>query len=82
MDIKELEYKEAKLRQNFAEHLDKLDVDGNNNICDVKEIKLVGVLWHLTHQLLMAEKNEETKGSVTTAQTMNIQATGLAMRGR
>lgn len=82
MTHEELKYKESKLRECFKKKLGMLDVDGENDIHTIKCIKTYGMLWHLTHQLLMAEENEETKGSVTTAQTMNIQATGLAMRSK
>ena len=83
MDIKELEYKEQKLRECFKKKLEHLDVDGENDYSTVKCVKTYGVLWHLTHQLLMAEEKEsDTRGSVTTANTMNVQATGLKMTSR
>jgi len=41
-------------------------------------------LWHYTHQLMLAEEHEsentETRSSMT-AETMDIQATGLRMIG-
>lgn len=33
------------------------------------------------HQLLLAKKHEDTEPSLTTAETMDIQATGLKMIG-
>jgi len=85
MDIKELEYKEQKLRECFKKKLEHLDVDGDNDYSTVKCVKTYGILWHVTHQLLMAEEKEagaDTRGSVTTANTMNVQATGLKMTSR
>lgn len=85
MDTEELQYKEKRLRECFKKKLGMLDVDGENDIYTVKCIKTYGVLWHLTHQLLMAEEHEEITekktGSVTTADTMNIRTTGLKMTG-
>lgn len=82
MSINELEYKEQALRECFKEKLEKLNVEGNNDMRTVKCVKTFGALWHYTHQLLLAELNEETmSGSVTAAETMNIQATGLKMTG-
>lgn len=85
MTHEELKYKESKLRECFKKKLEMLDVDGENDIHTVKYIKTYGVLWHLVHQLLMAEEHEEITekktGSVTTADTMNIQTTGLKMTG-
>lgn len=85
MTHEELKYKEARLRKCFKKKLEMLDVDGENDIHTVKCIKTYGVLWHLAHQLLMAEEHEETTekrtGSTTTADTMNIQTTGLKMTG-
>lgn len=88
MDIKELEYKEMALREEFKEKLEQLNIDGNNDYCTVKCIKTYGVLWHLTHQLLLAEKHaqdnkegEAQRSYNTTAETMNVQATGLKMGG-
>ena len=83
MTHEELKYKESRLRDCFKKKLEMLDVDGNNDYMTVKCIKTYGVLWHLTHQLIMAEEKEviqERRGSVTTADTMNVQATGLKMR--
>ena len=78
----ELRYKEQKLRECFKKTLEHLDVDGDNDYMTVKRIKTYGVLWHLTHQLLMAEEGEQQKrGYTTTADTMNVQATGLKMGG-
>ena len=83
MTYEELKYKEQKLRECFKDKLEKLDVDGKNDYATVKCVKTYGVLWHLTHQLLMAEEKEsDTRGSVTTANTMNVQATGLKMTSR
>lgn len=76
MDMQELEYKEAVLRECFKEKLEELNVDGNNDMCTVKCVKTYGALWHYTHQLLLAEKHES---SVTSADTMEIKATGLKM---
>lgn len=85
MTHEELKYKESKLRECFKKKLGMLDVDGSNDYTTIKCIKTYGVLWHLVHQLLMAEEHEEIKekrtGSVTTADTMNIQTTGLKMAG-
>ena len=83
MSIEELEYKESRLRKEFMDKLECLDVDGGNDYMTVKCVKTYGVLWHLAHQLLMAEHNDKHEydtGSATTAETMNIQATGLQMR--
>lgn len=83
MTIEELEYKESRLRKEFMDKLEWLDTDGENDMRTIKCIKTYGVLWHLTHQLLKAEhedKKEYNTGSATTAETMNIQATGLQMR--
>lgn len=83
MTHEELQYKEMKLRDCFKKKLEMLDVDGNNDYMTVKCVKTYGILWHLTHQLMMAEEKEveqEKRGSVTTADTMNVQATGLKMR--
>ena len=79
----ELKYKESRLRDCFKKKLEMLDVDGNNDYMTVKCVKTYGILWHLAHQLMMAEEKEviqEKRGSVTTADTMNVQATGLKMR--
>lgn len=85
MTHEELKYKESRLRECFKKKLEMLEVDGYNDIDAVKCIKTYGMLWHLAHQLLMAEEHEETTekrtGSVTTADTMNIQTTGLKMTG-
>lgn len=80
MTHEELKYKEQRLRECFKKKLEHLDVDGDNDYMTVKCIKTYGVLWHLTHQLLMAE-SEQTRGYTTTADTMNVQATGLKMGG-
>ena len=83
MTHEELQYKEMKLRECFKKKLEMLDVDGNNDYMTVKCVKTYGILWHLTHQLMMAEEKEvvqEKRGSATTADTMNVQATGLKMR--
>lgn len=80
MQINELEYKEAKLRECFMDALEGLDVDGLNEYCTIKHIKTIGALWHYTHQLLLAMQHE-TKGYTTTTDTMDIQATGLKMTG-
>lgn len=84
MTHEELKYKESKLRECFKNKLEHLDVDGENDYKTVKCIKTYGVLWHLAHQLLMAEEKDAgaVKGSTTTAATMNIQATGLNMTSR
>lgn len=86
LGIEELKYKEARLRECFKEKLEHLDVDGMNDYSTVKCIKTHGMLWHLVHQLVMAEEHEntasDTRGSVTTANTMNVQATGLTMANR
>lgn len=81
MLIEELEFKEQKLRECFKEKLAMLNVEGTNDIHTVKCIKTYGALWHYTHQLLLAEEGEvKIGGGTTTAETMNIQATGLAMK--
>lgn len=77
MDIKDLEYKEEVLRECFKEKLEMLNVDGMNDMCTVKCVKTYGALWHYTHQLLLAEKHEG--GETTSAETMEIKATGLKM---
>lgn len=82
MTHEELKYKEQRLRECFKKKLEHLDVDGDNDYMTVKCIKTYGVLWHLAHQLLMAEEGEQQKRSyTTTADTMNVQATGLKMGG-
>lgn len=84
MSIEELEYKEHVLRECFKEKLEHLNVEGENKIDTVKCIKTYGVLWHLTHQLLKAEHEDQVKNktrSETTAETMDIRATGLKMIG-
>lgn len=78
MTFDELEYKETVLRECFMQHLDKLNVDGTNDMCTIKKIKDYGALWHYTHQLLLAETEHNT---VTSADTMEIKATGLKMAG-
>lgn len=77
MDIKDLEYKEAVLRECFKEKLEELNVDGMNDMCTVKCVKTYGMLWHLTHQLLLAETHLDN--NTTSADTMEIKATGLKM---
>ena len=77
MDIKDLRYKEEVLRECFKEKLDMLNVDGMNDMCTVKCVKTYGALWHYTHQLLLAE--EHMDNSTTSAETMEIKATGLKM---
>ena len=84
MDIKDLEYKEEVLRECFKEKLGMLNVDGTNDMCTIKCVKTYGALWHYTHQLLLAEKTAEevvrpTSGQTTSAETMEIKATGLKM---
>ena len=79
MDMKDLEYKEEVLRECFKEKLDELNVDGTNDMCTVKCVKTYGALWHYTHQLLIAEKH---KSNETTAETMEIKATGLRMANK
>ena len=81
MTIEELEYKESVLRECFEEKLEHLNVEGTNDMYMVKCIKTYGALWHYTHQLLLAKKHEDTEPSLTTAETMDIQATGLKMIG-
>lgn len=83
MTHEDLKYKESRLRECFKEQLEHLDVDGENSYKTVKRIKTYGVLWHLVHQLVMAEEKaiEKRSGYTTTADTMNVQATGLAMTG-
>lgn len=82
MSIEELEFKEHVLRECFKEKLEHLNVEGTNDMHVVKCIKTYGALWHYTHQLLLAEINEEkSSASTTTAETMDIQATGLKMTG-
>ena len=56
MTFEDLEHKEHVLRENFKEELDKLNVDGMNDMCTIKTIKTIGILWHLTHQLKLAEE--------------------------
>ena len=84
MDKEKLDYMEKQLRDCFKKKLEMLDVDGTNDYHTVKCVKTYGVLWHVVHQLQMAEGAEGTatrQGAVTTAQTMNVQATGLRMMG-
>lgn len=78
MDMKDLEYKEEVLRECFKEKLETLNVDGMNDMCTVKCVKTYGALWHYTHQLLLAEKHESGE-QTTSAETMEIKATGLKM---
>lgn len=83
MTKEKLDYMEKSLRECFKKKLDMLDVDGINEYSTVKCVKTYGILWHTVHQLQMAEKSEQVKsGNVTTADTMNVQATGLQMRSR
>lgn len=83
----ELKFKESVLRECFKEKLEMLNVEGSNDIGIIKCIKTFGALWHYTHQLLLAEEhtaeniNAEKKNTETSAETMNIQATGLKMTG-
>ena len=77
MNIEELRYKEEVLRECFKEKLEELNVDGKNDMCTVKCVKTYGALWHYTHQLLLAE--EYLDKQTTTADTMEIKATGLKM---
>lgn len=80
MDIKDLEYKEEVLRECFKEKLEMLNVDGKNDMCTVKCVKTYGALWHYTHQLLLAEEAVSPASEQTTsADTMEIKATGLKM---
>ena len=79
MTLEDLKYKEQVLRECFKEKLDTLNVDGENYMCTIKCVKTFGALWHYTHQLLMAE--EKASHSETTAETMEIKATGLRMAG-
>lgn len=91
MTHEELKYKETVLRECFKEKLASLNVDGENDICLVKRVKTFGALWHYTHQLCLAEEHDKEvmeaeveakkKGTETTTETMNIQATGLKMTG-
>jgi hypothetical protein len=78
MTHEQLVYKESALRNCFKDSLEYLNVDGNNDMHTIKQIKCYGALWHYTHQLLLAEEHES---SVTTAETMDIKATGLKMIG-
>ena len=80
----ELKFKESVLRECFKEKLEHLNVEGTNDMCTVKCIKTYGALWHYTHQLLLAEEHENENTEIrssTTAETMDIQATGLKMIG-
>lgn len=77
MNIEELKYKEEVLRECFKEKLEELNVDGKNDMCTVKCVKTYGALWHYTHQLLFAEEHLDKQ--TTTADTMEIKATGLKM---
>lgn len=82
MSLDELKYKEQALRSCFKEKLTYLNVEGSNDMTVVKCVKTYGALWHYVHQLLLAEMDGENKpNSETTAETMNIQATGLKMTG-
>lgn len=77
MTIAELEYKEAKLRDAFKLKLALLDVDGYNDATDVHCVKTYGILWHITHQLLKAEKEESN--NYVEADTINMSSTGFKM---
>lgn len=77
MNIEELRYKEEVLRECFKEKLEELNVDGKNDMCTVKCVKTYGALWHYAHQLLLAEEHLDKQ--TTTADTMEIKATGLKM---
>lgn len=77
MNIEELRYKEEVLRECFKEKLEQLNVDGKNDMCTVKCVKTYGALWHYTHQLLLTEEHLDKQ--TTTADTMEIKATGLKM---
>jgi len=82
MSIDELKEKEGVLRECFMEKLEMLNVNGSNDMCTIKCIKTYGALWHYTHQLLMAEEKDDamkTNASTTTADTMDIRATGIKM---
>ena len=81
MILDELKYKEQVLRECFMAHLDALNVDGDNDMCTIKKIKDYGALWHYTHQLLLAETKQDVAATVTTADTMEIKASGLKMAG-
>lgn len=82
MTHEELKYKESKLRECFKEKLAMLDVDGTVSMDLVKCVKTYGMLWHLTHQLCLAEEKEtEAKSNDITAETMDFKATGLKMAG-
>lgn len=86
MTHEDLQYREEVLRECFKRELGRLNVDGENDICLVKRVKTFGALWHYTHQLCLAEEHDKEaaakkEGSETTAETMNIQATGLKMTG-
>lgn len=80
MTHEELKYKEERLRECFKEKLAQLDVDGTVSMDFVKCVKTYGMLWHLTHQLLMAEEKTSTSNDIT-AETMDFKATGLKMAG-
>lgn len=80
MSIDELKFKEQVLRNCFKDKLAMLNVEGTNDIHVVKCIKTFGALWHYTHQLLLAEEHS-SEPTEATAETMNIQATGLKMVG-
>lgn len=83
MTLDELKYRESRLRECFMDKLDMLDVDGNNEMCVIKTIKTYGALWHYVHQLVMAEEGKPAESrNVTTAEKMNIQASGLKMSTR
>jgi len=85
MTMAELRFKEQRLRACFESKLEDLDVEGYNEMDTVKCVKTFGALWHYTHQLLLAREKDEEKESVsfrtsqTSADTMDIKATGLKM---
>lgn len=84
MSIDELKFKEKVLREEFKEKLSHLNVEGENSWHAIRCIKTWGALWHYTRQLMIAEMydgGEETSVDASSAETLNIQATGLKMAG-
>ena len=75
MTYEDIEYKEKVLRECFKEKLASLNVDGINDMCTVKNVKMYGALWHYTHQLLLAEGNNNNE------RTVEIKSTSLTMAG-